>query len=111
MKLRRRSPDVYNSSARISLVSSFLASLFLGEIAPLDPSDVCGMTLWDIQKKRFNRTLIELTSGGRDQADELLRKLGEVCLDGCASLGTIKSYFVQKYGFSNGTRVAILLRG
>ena len=41
-------------------MSSFLASLFLGHIAPFDISDVCGMNLWNIKKGAYDDQLIEL---------------------------------------------------
>ncbi|KAI0128425.1 D-xylulose kinase [Xylariales sp. AK1849] len=100
MRMRRKRPEVYSNTARISLVSSFLASIFLGAIAPIDIGDVTGMNLWDIQKETWSEDLLELTAGGKDAIPALRKKLGEVGLDGGGSLGPITSYFVQKYGFS-----------
>jgi xylulokinase len=106
MKLKRKHPEIYAQTTNITLVSNFLASLFLGEIAPLDISDVCGMNLWDIQKRRWHPDLLQLTAGGR-QSDgaELRRKLGEVRMDGGGSMGSIASYFVQRYGFSEQCQI------
>ncbi|OAA37100.1 D-xylulose kinase [Beauveria brongniartii RCEF 3172] len=42
MRLRRTHPQVYENTARISLVSSWLASVLLGRIAPLDVGDALG---------------------------------------------------------------------
>ncbi|EDN08167.1 hypothetical protein HCAG_04677 [Histoplasma mississippiense (nom. inval.)] len=83
----------------ISLVSSFLASLFLGKIAPFDISDVCGMSLWDIQKDQWNERLLELCAGSYGVAD-LKQKLGEVPDDGGMRLGKINRYFVERYSFN-----------
>jgi xylulokinase len=80
-------------------VSSFLASMFLGKIAPIDISDVCGINLWDIQDQKWSSRLLEIIGGS---GDDLESKLGDVELDGGAQLGKIHRYFVSKYSFSKG---------
>ncbi|KAK9238511.1 hypothetical protein V1525DRAFT_400723 [Lipomyces kononenkoae] len=100
MRFRRRHPNRYENTARISLVSSFFASLLLGRIAPLDVSDVCGMNLWDIPNEKFNEEIIQLVAGGgENEKNELLRKLGKVEPDGGKNLGPINDYYVNRYGF------------
>ncbi|KAK3322573.1 hypothetical protein B0H66DRAFT_208673 [Apodospora peruviana] len=105
MRLRRKLPEMYAATSRISLVSSFLASLFLGAVAPMDISDVCGMNLWDISANKWSEPLLELAAG-KDGVAELHRKLGEVRQDGGGSMGGISSYFTAKYGFSPDCQVA-----
>lgn len=105
MRLRRKLPDMYAATARISLVSSFLASLFLGAVAPMDISDVCGMNLWDMAANTWSEPLLELTAG-RDGVAELRKKLGEVRQDGGGSMGRISSYFTARYGFGPNCEVA-----
>src|SRR2546421_40365 len=63
MRFRNKNTEAYQQTRRISLVSSFLVSLFLDQIAPLDVSDVCGMNLWDIKRGRWNETLLKLAGG------------------------------------------------
>jgi xylulokinase len=105
MRLRRKLPDMYAATSRISLVSSFLASLFLGTVAPMDISDACGMDLWDIPGNSWSEPLLELTAG-KDGVAELRSKLGEVRQDGGGSMGRISSYFTTKYGFSPDCEIA-----
>ena len=100
MRFRQRHPEEYRRTSRISLVSSFLASIFLGEVASFDISDVCGMNLWDIRAGSWCKALLELIAGG-NCIDSLKQKLGTVREDGGGSLGTISPYFVQKYDFSS----------
>ncbi|AEO58120.1 xylulose kinase-like protein [Thermothelomyces thermophilus ATCC 42464] len=105
LRLRKKLPDMYANTSRISLVSSFLASLFLGAVAPMDISDACGMNLWDIAANNWSEPLLELTAGA-DGVAELRSKLGEVRLDGGGSMGRISGYFTSKYGFSPNCEVA-----
>lgn len=80
-------------------MSSFLASLFLGHVAPLDISDVCGMNLWNIKKGAYDERLIQLCSGVFG-VEDLKQKLGEVPEDGGLHLGPVHPYFVERFGFS-----------
>ncbi|KAI1815315.1 xylulose kinase-like protein [Poronia punctata] len=104
-RMRRRRPQVYDATARISLCSSFLASVFLGAIAPFDISDVTGMNLWDISAEDWNQELLELTAGGKEGVSALRQKLGEVPIDGGVILGTVSPYFVERFGFSPDCRI------
>lgn len=99
LRFQRKYPDVYRRTARISLVSSFVASLFLGRVAPLDISDVCGMNLWNIEKGAYDEELLRFCAGEYGM-DDLRRKLGDVPEDGGAHLGGISQYYVERYGFS-----------
>lgn len=98
LRFKTRQPEVYAKTPRISLVSSFLASLFLGKIAPIDISDVCGMNLWDLEKNEWSKKLLEVASAGEGAGLE--KRLGEVENDGGKHLGNVSPYFVEKYGFS-----------
>ena len=100
LRLRKKHHEAYERTSRISLVSSFLASIFLGTVAPIDISDVCGMNLWDIEAGAWNDQLMSLAAGGDESATEALKaKLGAVPEDGGEHLGPISPYFVNRYGF------------
>ena len=100
MRFREKYPDHYSSTSRVSIVSSFLASIFLGSIAGFDIGDVCGMNLWHIKMGEWHEDLLALAAGGRDGVEELKTKLGTFEEDGGGSLGRVSSYFVQRYGFN-----------
>ncbi|KAI8175239.1 putative D-xylulose kinase A [Colletotrichum sp. SAR 10_75] len=106
MRLRQKLPEMYAATSRVSLVSSFLASVLLGTVAPIDISDVCGMNLWDISAGSWSEPLLELTAGGKSGVADLRSKLGEPRHDGGGSMGSIAAYFVQRYGFSKDCQVA-----
>lgn len=103
LRFHRRFPKVYEKTARISLVSSFLCSLFLGRIAPFDISDVCGMNLWDIQGGKWDETLLSTTAEGEPGGvDGLKARLGPVETEHGKHLGSVSPWFVERFGFSSG---------
>ncbi|KAI9664010.1 MAG: hypothetical protein M1821_007501 [Bathelium mastoideum] len=105
LRFRQKYPSHYQQTGRISLVSSFLTSLFLGRIAPIDIGDVCGMNLREIRTGTWNESLLELAAGSPDGVGELRAKLGIIDEDGGGFLGTISPYFVTRYGFSKDCKI------
>ncbi|KIW47957.1 D-xylulose kinase A [Exophiala oligosperma] len=100
LRFQRKYPDKYIKTYRITLVSSWIATVFLGKFAPFDISDVCGMNLWDIKAGKWNEKLLELAAGPSG-VDALKKKLGDVPEDGGIHLGNISDYFVRRHGFSS----------
>lgn len=98
-KMFRTRPRVYHNAARISLVSSFACSLFIGKIAPIDLADGSGMNLLDIRTFQWDETALK-TCGD----ETLATKLGTP-VPSATDLGTISPYFVQRYGFKPECRV------
>ncbi|XP_053198506.1 xylulose kinase [Scomber japonicus] len=97
-KLLQSRPDQYQDSERISLVSSFAASLFLGGYASIDYSDGSGMNLLDIRSRTWSKICLEATAPHLDQL------LGEP-QPSTAVLGRISPYFVRRFGFSESCSV------
>lgn len=53
MKIWQESKAKYEATERISLVSSFLASVLIGQYAPIDCSDAAGMESWSLYRLIF----------------------------------------------------------
>ena len=101
LKISKHSLKEYESTERISLVSSFLASLFIQDYAPIDVSDGSGMNLLNIHTKKWEPQLL-------NTCFDLENKLGSHIVQGNAILGSIGSYFIHKFGFSKGNSFPFL---
>lgn len=97
-KFHETDPAAYGETARIHLVSSFLASLLLGGDAAIDPGDGSGMNLLDLAEGNWSPAALEATAPG------LGEKLPEV-KPSSTVLGTVSEYFVQRHGLSKSTAV------
>ncbi|XP_036143453.1 xylulose kinase [Monomorium pharaonis] len=97
-KIARTKPDAYCNTERISLVSNFVASFFLGDYAPIDWSDGSGMNLLNIRTKDWDDTLLETCASG------LKEKLGEP-VSSYSNIGSISPYFVERFGFNEKCRI------
>lgn len=113
----RRGPEIYKKTARISLVSSFLASVLLGRITTIEHADACGMNVYNIEKHDYEDELLAVAAGAHPELDgaskeesekavaALRKKLGPVDPIHYKADGTVSPYFVNKYGFSADARV------
>ncbi len=92
-KFYKTEPKSYEATTHIALVSSFMASLLAGKIAPIDFGDGAGMNLMDIRKKVWNTDALKAT------APSLIGKLPPLA-DAGKVIGPVSPYFVQKYGIN-----------
>lgn len=97
-KIYQSNPNAYNDTERISLVSSFAASLFLGDYAGIDYSDGSGMNLLDIHTRQWSRECLNAC------APSLEEKLGSP-VPSCKKLGPVSTYMVDRYRFSPDCQV------
>lgn len=91
-------PRAYFRTARIHLVSSFLASVLSGQDGPIDFGDGAGMNLVRLRDLDWDPDLLAAT------APELREKLPDV-LPSATWIGRIAPYFRKQYGFHENTRV------
>jgi len=92
-KFFKTEPDAYAKTSSIALVSSFLASLLAGKIAPIDHGDGAGMNLMDIRKKVWDMDALKAT------APSLKKKLPPLAAPGQV-IGPVSAYYVNKYGLN-----------
>lgn len=97
-KLFQTRPDAYAETERIALVSSFMASLWRGDYAPIDASDGSGMNLMDLRTKDWADEALRATAPG------LREKLGTI-VPSHADIGPLHPAFILRYGFSPECRV------
>jgi xylulokinase len=99
-KFFKQDPETYHATGHIALVSSFLASVMAGRIAPIDHADGAGMNLMDIHAKAWHPGAMEATAPG------LLSKLPPLAASSTV-IGPVSPYFVRRYGFSPDCRALV----
>jgi xylulokinase len=97
-KFWKDDPLLYERTAEIHLVSSFMAALLTGKSAPIDYGDGAGMNLLELASLGWNEELLAATAP--NLADKLRRPVASATV-----VGPIAPYFVEKFGFKGETPV------
>jgi len=95
MKFAKESPAAYEKTARIHLLSSFLASYLVGEDMPIDAGDGAGMNLLNLATGYWDSDVCGFTAPG------LLDKLPELLGPSAKIYKPLRSHFA-KYGLKPG---------
>src|SRR5262249_37909389 len=98
-KFFKGAPQKYAATARIHLVSSFVAYLLPGRAAPIDPGDGAGMNLLDLGTGDWSPVMLEATAPGLREKLPRTAPSWEV-------VGPISPNLVERYGFSPAATVA-----
>ena len=85
-------PEGYEATARIHLVSSYLASLLIGGDAAIDPGDGSGMNLMDLRAAAWAQAALAATAPG------LAAKLPPI-QPSSSIAGTLSPYWQRRHGF------------
>ncbi|XP_055337409.1 xylulose kinase-like [Paramacrobiotus metropolitanus] len=97
-KINEENPSAYENTERISLVSSFLASLLAGKYVPIDWADGSGMNLMDIRRKHWDPSCLAAC------APDLKKRLQNPVAS-WSVVGNIGQYFCQRYGFASSCKI------
>jgi len=95
-KFYQENLERYRQTSIIHLVSSFMATILLGQNAPIDYGDGAGMNLMNIKTKQWDKKALDAT------APNLIQKLPPLT-DSSNIIGKISPYFIKKYGFDPNT--------
>ena len=99
-KFWRENPAGYEKTSHIALISSFITSLLIGRLCPVDAGDGYGMNLADILSGSWSPAAMNAA------APDLARRLpGLVIKD--EIVGKVSPYLVSKYGFDPLTDVVV----
>ena len=99
-KFYKTQPDAYNNTAHIMLVSSFMASLIAGKIAPIDHGDGAGMNLMDIQTRTWHPAALDATAPNLSHRLPPLAKSRTI-------IGNVSRYYVDKYSLNPNAQTLV----
>jgi xylulokinase len=99
-KFWKEDPAAYEQTAHVGWISSFLTSLLIGRLAPLDAGDGFGANLADVRAGAWSDAAIEAVAPGLKAKLPVLRVKDEV-------VGRVSPYLVQRFGFRPETEVVI----
>jgi xylulokinase len=82
--------DAYERTARVHLISSFMATLLAGADAPVDPGDGSGTNLMDLRAKRWSAAALDATAPSLGDRLPLINEGWEI-------FGRLSPYWQKRY--------------
>ncbi|WDE97459.1 FGGY family carbohydrate kinase [Lentisphaera profundi] len=92
-KFYKKSPEAYQETQTIHLISSFCASIFAGKNLSIDSSDAAGMNLMNLANSQWDQNLLDAC------APNLINKLPSIEPASTAA-AKVSKYFVERYALS-----------
>lgn len=93
-------PELYNQTAKVLLLNSIMGAIFTGRYDfPTDRANACGMSLMDYETGQWSEPLIAAHANGLKGGKEAFRAKLTPLVDPSTIVGTIATYFVEKYGY------------
>ena len=96
----KEDPHAYDHTAHVALISSFVTSLLVGRIAPVDAGDGYGTNLVDIRSGDWSRTAI-------DAAAPHLRQRLPCLLIRDEMIGRVSPHIAERFGFRPEAEVIV----
>jgi xylulokinase len=105
-RIGQQLPEVYQNTANIQLISSFVPAVLTGNPnVPVDFGNACGMSLMNYTRKTWSQALIKAASAGLPGGSREFRKKLPEIVEPTAIVGNISRYFVSKYSFRAGCKI------
>jgi xylulokinase len=98
-KFATHEPEAYARTARIHLVSSFMATLLCGADAPLEPGDGSGMNLMNLARATWDPSCVAATAPDLDRRLPAIRESWTIA-------GTLSDYWQKRFGFGAARVIA-----
>lgn len=108
LRVREAWPEIWRSTGRVQIASSFLASLMCGTFVGMGEAEACASGLWVHSttpgtQSHWDEGVMEIVGGNRDEGRRIWGWLGEVDISGGRRrIGNISRYLVERYGFDSG---------
>jgi xylulokinase len=100
-------PEAYAATEIVQLISSFIPAVLCGDPkVPTDFGNGSGMSLMDYRARAWSEPLIAAAAAGLPGGAAAFRAKLPAITEPDACVGTIAGYFVKKYGFAPGCRIA-----
>jgi xylulokinase len=99
-KFWKRHPEEYEKTSHIAFVSSFLTSLLLGHVAPVDAGDGYGTNLADIRSGTWSEKAVAATAPGLTKRLPRLLAKDEL-------IGQVSPYLANRFGFKSDAQVVV----